>query len=193
MGAAGASAQRDSVSEASVSALSELWQMWLAPIRWGRRATNVQVYRPVLVIRPERITLGLGARVDSFVKIEGGQGVTIGDYVHVASFCHLNIGGGVLVIGDGAAIASGARILSGSNLMTGRSCSAAAPRAWQVVERERTIIGANAFIGAGATVMPGVTIAPGAAIGAGAVVMHDVPAYEVWAGVPARKIGERPR
>ena len=36
-----------------------------------------------------------------------------------------------------------------------------------------------------------VTIGDGAVIGAGAVVTHDVGPYEIWAGVPAKKIGQR--
>ncbi len=40
-------------------------------------------------------------------------------------------------------------------------------------------------------ILAGVRIGRGAVVGAGAVVTKDVPAYEVHAGVPARKIGER--
>jgi acetyltransferase-like isoleucine patch superfamily enzyme len=43
-------------------------------------------------------------------------------------------------------------------------------------------------IGAGAIILPGVRIGEGAIVGAGAVVTCDIPPYEVWAGVPARKI-----
>jgi carbonic anhydrase/acetyltransferase-like protein (isoleucine patch superfamily) len=39
--------------------------------------------------------------------------------------------------------------------------------------------------------MSGVRIGRGAIVGAGAVVTKDVPPYEIYAGVPARKIGER--
>jgi acetyltransferase-like isoleucine patch superfamily enzyme len=49
----------------------------------------------------------------------------------------------------------------------------------------------DVWLGAGVTVMPGVTIHTGAVIGAGSVVTKDVSAYEIWAGVPAKKIGER--
>lgn len=44
-----------------------------------------------------------------------------------------------------------------------------------------------AMVGAGAVVLPGVTIGEGATVGAGAVVTEDVPANQVWLGVPARK------
>ncbi len=46
-------------------------------------------------------------------------------------------------------------------------------------------------IGAGAIILHGVRVGEGAIIGAGAVVTRDVPDYEIWAGVPARKIRER--
>jgi len=53
------------------------------------------------------------------------------------------------------------------------------------------IIGRDCWIGAHVVIMPGLTIGDGAIVGAGAVVTHDIPPYEIWAGVPAKKIGER--
>ena len=41
-------------------------------------------------------------------------------------------------------------------------------------------------------VLAGVSIGDGAIVGAGAVVTKSVPAGEIWAGVPAKKIGVRP-
>jgi galactoside O-acetyltransferase len=125
------------------------------------------------------------------IKIEGGEGVTIGRWVHIASFAHINIGGGQVTLGDGSAYASGAKVLGGSNDKAGVSMSASAPPEMQVVMRAKTVIGRNAFLGVNAVVMPGVTVGDGAVIGAGAVVTRDVPPYEIWAGIPARKIGER--
>ena len=47
----------------------------------------------------------------------------------------------------------------------------------------------NCVIGADATLMYDTTIGPNAIIAAGAVVTKDVPAGEIWGGVPAVKIG----
>lgn len=115
----------------------------------------------------------------------------IGEYVHIASFCHVNIGGGAVILQDGCALASGAKVLGGSNSPEGESMSAAAPAEQQVVKRATTVIMKNAFVGVNAVIMPGVVVGENAVIGAGAVVTKSVPANEVWAGVPARKIGER--
>ena len=56
---------------------------------------------------------------------------------------------------------------------------------------KRTVIEADAWIGCGAIVLAGVRIGRGAIVAAGAVVTKDVPPYEIHAGVPARKIGDR--
>jgi acetyltransferase-like isoleucine patch superfamily enzyme len=51
-----------------------------------------------------------------------------------------------------------------------------------------TVIGDGVWIGAHAVLLQGVRIGDRAVIAAGAVVVRDVPAGELWAGVPARRI-----
>ena len=46
----------------------------------------------------------------------------------------------------------------------------------------------GAYVGAGALVREGVTVGAWSLVGMGSVVLHDVPAGEVWAGNPARLI-----
>jgi acetyltransferase-like isoleucine patch superfamily enzyme len=55
------------------------------------------------------------------------------------------------------------------------------------------IIGNHVWIAYRAIVLPGITIGDGAVIAAGAVVTHDVEAFTIVAGVPAKKVGERNR
>lgn len=52
-------------------------------------------------------------------------------------------------------------------------------------------IGNDVMGGAGCNILRGVNIADGALIGAGAVLTKDVGPYEIWAGVPAKKISQR--
>ena len=57
-----------------------------------------------------------------------------------------------------------------------------------VVSKGPVIIGNKVWLGNNVCVMPGVTIGDGAIIGANSVVTHDVPAYTVAAGIPAKVI-----
>jgi acetyltransferase-like isoleucine patch superfamily enzyme len=54
-----------------------------------------------------------------------------------------------------------------------------------------TIIGDDVWIGYGATIIGGVTINNGAIIAAGSVVTRNVEEYSIYAGNPAKKIGDR--
>ncbi len=66
------------------------------------------------------------------------------------------------VIGDFAIVGAGARLAGG------------------------VAVGRGAYLGAGCLLREGVSIGPWALVGMGAAVLDDVPAAEVWAGVPAR-------
>jgi putative colanic acid biosynthesis acetyltransferase WcaF len=54
------------------------------------------------------------------------------------------------------------------------------------------VVEAFAWVAADVFVGPGVTVGVGAIVGARSTVIHDVEAWTVVAGSPARKIGERP-
>ena len=54
-------------------------------------------------------------------------------------------------------------------------------------------IGDRAWLGSNVMVLPGVVIGEGAVCCGGCVVTKDVEPYSVVAGVPAKKVGERPR
>lgn len=61
-------------------------------------------------------------------------------------------------------------------------------------ERKETqlSIGNDVWIGANAIILPSVTeIGTGAVVAAGAVVTKNIPPYEIWAGVPAKKVKDR--
>ncbi|WP_375284458.1 acyltransferase [Marinicauda pacifica] len=108
---------------------------------------------------------------------------------------------GEIEIGDCCFFAGGVRILAGGSIRIGDACLVAksatitdsdwhglynriAPRP----ESKPVRIGNNVWIGDGAFVGKGVTIGDNAVIGARSVVTGDVPANEVWAGIPARKV-----
>jgi acetyltransferase-like isoleucine patch superfamily enzyme len=147
------------------------------------------VYDYVLILYPERCQIAPSARVDSFTKLEAAGGVRIGESVHIASFCHIGIGGGPVEFCDYSCAASGAKVISGSNDPSALSCSAAAPTAMQSIKRWTVTIGKYAVLFAGAITRA--SLGEGAVLAAGGVALVDIPPWEIWGGVPARKIGER--
>ena len=52
-------------------------------------------------------------------------------------------------------------------------------------------IGNDVWLGVGATVLKGGSVGDGSIVAARAVVNKVIPPYEIWGGVPAKKIGER--
>lgn len=58
------------------------------------------------------------------------------------------------------------------------------------IQANPTTICEGAFIGAFSTILKGVTIGSESVVGAGAVVTKDIPSRQIWAGNPARHVGD---
>lgn len=149
------------------------------------------IYEPVLILKSEMVKIADSARIDQWTRIEGGLGVTIGEHVHIASFCTINAGGGELIFGNHSGCSTGVRITSGMPDISYLEISAAElPEDCHVIKR-KTVIGEYVVIYSNAVICPGVTIGDGAIVGAGAVVTRDVEPWAIVAGVPAKVIGKR--
>lgn len=162
-----------------------------APFEFRHCGQGVRIFKPCVILRPEVVSLGDHARVDAFTKIEGGLGVVIGERVHVGSGSRLNVGGGELLFGAHSGCSVNVVIATGQPDLSYRLISAAEEPEDCHVIRSRTVVGELVVIFAGAIITPGVTIGDGAIVAAGAVVTCDIPAFEVWGGVPARFIKRR--
>ena len=116
--------------------------------------------------------------------------VTIGDGAVVMMGAIINIGA---VIGEGSMIDMG--VVMGGRATVGKHChiGAGAVLAGVVEPASATpvVIEDNVFVGANAVVIEGIRVGEGAVVAAGSVVISDVPAGAVVAGVPARVIKER--
>jgi acetyltransferase-like isoleucine patch superfamily enzyme len=105
--------------------------------------------------------------------------------VLIGKFC--SIADGVLIVGDNHTYRKVANFPLTWWLENVKKISSNKTNNFFEQRRELPIvIGNDVWIGAGAIILPEVKIGDGAIIGAGAVVTHDVPAYAIVVGVPAR-------
>ncbi len=109
------------------------------------------------------------AQVSRFATVGTGSFIAAGAIVAPAT----EIGDGVIV-NHGAVVDHDCRVGDFSHIAPNATLAGGAR------------VGGNVLVGAGARVMMGVSVADDATVGAGAVVLHDVPARAVVAGVPAK-------
>lgn len=151
-----------------------------------------QIFEPALFIgNRENLHIDPTARIDSFTKFEIGQQLRIGKCVHIASFAHVGIGGGTTLLDDYSAVASGARLVSGSNQYDMPSMSPLAPSDMQRIVKSFVRLHRYACVLPNAVVRPGVTLHEGAILAPGGIALKDIPAWEIWGGVPAVFIKKR--
>ncbi len=131
---------------------------------------DTKIYHPQLSNIHEDAEIGSNCVIHSHVWI--GTGVKVGNRVKIQAFTFIPDG---VTIEDNVFIAPNVIFTNDPKLeVKGRDF-------WKP-----TFVKRGAKIGAGAIIIAGVTIGENAVVGAGAVINKDVPASEIWAGVPAK-------
>lgn len=123
--------------------------------------------------------------------------VSIGRYTYLGSRCF----GVNAQIGSFCSIADNCRIGGASHTVDHVSTSPVFVKGKNILKKNfagaehvhtpKTVIEHDVWLGAGCQIKSGVTVHTGAVLGTGSVVTRDIPPYEIWAGVPAKKIRDR--
>ena len=148
----------------------------------------------------------LGKKLEIVARPGHGR-IILGKWVHLGDETRLRAHEGTLRIGDKVVFARdvtvncyldveiGAAALFADDVYVSdfdhKFADITVPIKDQGISKARVRIGPDVWIGTKVTVASGVVIGEGAVVGANAVVTHDLPAYSVSVGVPARVIKER--
>ena len=117
---------------------------------------------------PENLEIGMNVDIGAFTYIQAEEGVILEDDVQISGGCKIYSVSTILG-------AEGLGIVGESDVVYRRL-------------RGKIVLKRAACVGANSVVLPGVTIGEEAVVGALSLVKRDVPAGEIWGGVPARKI-----
>jgi acetyltransferase-like isoleucine patch superfamily enzyme len=154
---------------------------------------DIRVHTSVVIIAPEQLRLGNHVRVDPFSLLSATGEISLGNHVHIGSHCTL-IGWSGIRVEDFAGISHGSRLFSatddfGGSCLTGPTV----PEDLRQVRAGPIHLRKHAVIGSGAVVLPGATLGEGAILGALSLLRGDLPAWQIWSGVPARYLRDRQR
>ena len=179
-------------------ALGSLWFLaWPRTLYWrllGMRCGAGTLLPRLHVTWPHQVAIGARCILepDIYFKFDGiwrpGPSIMIGDDSIIGTGCEFNVRQGIAV-GRHALISSGCRLIDHDHGFATR----AVPIVRQTTGGEQAItIEDDVWIGVESVILKGVTIGRGAIVAAGSVVTKSVGAYEIWGGIPAKKIGMRP-
>lgn len=158
---------------------------------------------------PHVITRGM-VFMDRGVEVYARRGygrIILGRWVHLGSGTALRCHEGTLSVGDKSVfgrrvsincyldVEIGAASLFADDVYVSdfdhKFADLTVPIKDQGIVKSRVRIGPDVWIGTKVTIARGVLIGEGSVVGANAVVTHDLPAYSVSVGVPARVIKDR--
>ncbi len=133
------------------------------------------------ILKKAHMSIGQGSFIMRKFYVMCPENLKIGSYSHINRGCLLDAREKI-IIGDNVSISHNVSIVTGghdyqSSIFKGKF--------------KPIVIDDYVWIGIGAMILQGVHIGKGAVVCAGAVVVKDVNDFEVVAGVPAKKIGER--
>ncbi|SEK57358.1 transferase hexapeptide (six repeat-containing protein) [Roseateles sp. YR242] len=166
--------------------------------RWRLRGTRIAAKAVITTAPGTRLALGAGVSIghgtilvvamDPNAPSPRSSSLEIGEGTAVNEYCNLRAAGGNIRIGRQCLFGQFVTLVSSNHGLAPGVPMAEQPWALDKTDIE---IGDDVWLGANSIVLPGVRIGAGAVVAGGAVVSKDIPAGEIWGGVPARRLSSR--
>jgi len=153
-----------------------VYQLFFRPTpRWALHSWRC------LILRGFRAQIGEGCRIDPTARIWAPWNLVVGDYVAIAEGVDLyNVA--PIHIGSKVAVSQHSFLCTASHDITSLS---------RPLVHSPISIANHAWIAAGVMLHPGVVVEEGVVVAARAVLRGRAQAWSIWAGNPARQVGER--
>jgi acetyltransferase-like isoleucine patch superfamily enzyme len=145
----------------------------------------------VKVTWPHQVKLGNNCRLEHGIYFHydgiysNGPSICIGDNVFIGHNTEFNVTDKI-TIENHCLIAAGCRFIDHNHGVSKKNLIRV-----QQAPKQEIILEEDVWLGCNVVVLMGVKIGKGAIVAAGAIVNKNIPNYEIWGGVPAKKIGER--
>ena len=166
----------------------------LKKLKFKSLGKNVLISKSINIVGEENISIGSNVRIDSYTNLICQKGkITIGNYCHIASSCFI-LGTGGVTMEDFSGIAPGVKIFSSSDNYDGSSLTnpLVGDQFSKPVKKE-IFIGKHVIIGTNSVVLPGVKIDEGVAVGALSLVSKSLEKWNIYIGLPIKKLKRRSR
>lgn len=152
---------------------------------------NVIIGKTVRIRYPELVEIGDNVIIDDFCYIS--TSLKISSHVHISSGCKI-IGGKEAFVSfdEFSTLSPNVVIAAGSDDYISGIATPMIEKAFKgKVEIGSVRIGRHCIVGSNSTILPNLTINTGASIGANSLVKRDLESWNLYAGVPVRKIKKR--
>ncbi|MFT3919791.1 acyltransferase [Cloacibacterium sp.] len=157
----------------------------------GMQIGNNTFLPKIIVTWPHQVSIGSNCVLEDliFFKFDGiygkGSSIKIDNNVFIGRGCEFNSNCNI-TIREFSNIASGCKFIDHDHGIKINERIGV-----QESNKAAILIEEDVWLGVNVVVLKGVNIGKGAVVGAGSVVTKNIPSNEIWAGVPAKKIGIR--
>ncbi|GFZ33962.1 galactoside O-acetyltransferase [Clostridium zeae] len=159
-------------------------------IGFSRIGNNVLISRKCSIYSPEKISIGDNVRIDDFSILTGN--ISIGNYVHIASYVALYAGREGIEVEDFVGISARSLIYSVTDDYSGEYLTnPTIPMQFKNIQDEKVILRKHSLVGAGCIVLPGVVIEEGCSFGAMSLINKSTQPWGVYIGAPAKRLKDR--
>ena len=151
---------------------------------------NVRISRYAQIYSPEKISIGDNVRIDDFCILSGN--ITIGSHIHIAAYCALYGADYGIIMEDYTGLSARATIYAAMDDFSGDYLIGP-------IHEDKSInvtgglvqICKYAQIGSGGLVFPSVCVGVGGVLVVMSMVKQSLEPWNIYAGIPAKKIKQR--